>query len=265
MVWDFILTGWRRSGTTLLSSLLDSHPSIVCDNDSFNFFFSGDRYFEFLSRGGLGPARRENGFLYGLKTLDPFLVPSFKHPAIEKSIRRSGLETAIPAFDDYSDLVAQFTQALVGSSPKVINVVRHALFVYVSEQIALQRREFRYSSPFSERFALVFDMDHFRRWFAVKRSIESRVAFLKQPARTIHVFYEDLTSAKRRDAILRRIWRFLGVENLPVWSGLPKQLPTDLHDCVINYDEMLAQLRASELAFLAEQTPSLDVEVERGQ
>lgn len=253
MAWDFIVTGWRRSGTTLFCSLLNAHPQIRCDNSSFNYFFSKESYFDFLRDGGNGPLTPSvENKLNGLKTLDPFLVPSFKHPAIAASIARSRSDTALPSFNDYSATIERFTRQLMAAQPKVLNVVRHALYVYVSEQIALQRREFKFRSPYTDRFAHVFDIDHFRRWFDLKRETESRVAFLKDPARTLHVFYEDLIDETERDRLMTEAFRFLGLAPTPVRSAMRKQLPKSLRDYVLNYDEMLAQLRTTGLALLAD-------------
>lgn len=252
MAWDFIVTGWRRSGTTLFTSLLNAHPQIRCDNSSFNYFFSKQSYFDFIRDGGNGPLTSAPGKLNGLKTLDPFLVPSFKHPAIAASIVRSRSDQALPSFNDYSATIERFTRQLIDAKPKVLNVVRHALYVYVSEQIALQRREFKFRSPYTERFAHVFDIDHFRRWFDIKRETESRVAFLKDPARTLHVFYEDFTDDTERDSLMTEAFHFLGLAPTPVRSAMRKQLPKSLRDYVLNYDEMLNQLSKSDLAVLAE-------------
>jgi hypothetical protein len=253
MAWDFIVTGWRRSGTTLFCSLLNSHSEIRCDNSSFNFFFSKEGYFDFLRDGGNGPLIESKGArLYGIKTLDPFLVPSFKYPALANNAKRSRYTGELPSFNQYSAMMERFTRQLMAAEPKVINISRHALYVYVSEQIALQRREFKFRSPYTERFAHVFDIDNFRKWFNEKRVVEARVAFLKDPARTIHVFYDDLIAESERDRVMNEVFSFLGVDPLPVRSAMKKQLPSSLRDYVLNYDEMLVQLRASELAVLAE-------------
>jgi hypothetical protein len=253
MAWDFIVTGWRRSGTTLFCSLLNSHPEIRCDNSSFNFFFSRESYFDFLRDGGNGPLTESKGArLNGLKTLDPFLVPSFKYPALANNAKRSGYSGEIPSFNAYSAMMERFTRQLTASRPKVINIARHALYVYVSEQIALQRREFKYRSPYTERFAHVFDIDDFRKWYDAKRVVEARVAFLKDSSRTMHIFYDDLIDEEQRGRVMAEVFTFLGLRPSSVRSAMKKQLPSSLRDYVLNYDEMLAQLRSSDLTVLAE-------------
>ena len=94
---DFIVTGWRRSGTTMFVSLLNDHPDLDCDNDSFNYFFAGQSYFEFLTAGKSVAAPKNSAKLRGLKTL-PLRMKAHcanaqelaewlhTHPAIEKVI-----------------------------------------------------------------------------------------------------------------------------------------------------------------------------------
>lgn len=241
---DFIVTGWRRSGTTMFASLLNDHPDLDCDNESFNYFFAGADHFAFLRE--CIPARpaKVGAKLYGLKTLDPFLVPSRNYPAIIKRARREGLEESVPSQNEYEDLVAAFTDRLLAADPLIINVVRPTLEIYVSEQIALQRREFRYRTEFEQKFALVFDIDHFRRWFAVKQEIDARVAFLKRPERTLHVYYQDFRNSEKRQPVMDCAFAHLGIEPRKVEPATRKQLPESLRDSVINHDEMIAMVKA---------------------
>lgn len=249
MAWDFIVTGWRRSGTTMFTSLLKAHPAVSCDNESFNYFFHGDSYFDFLRA---PPPRRAAGVqMAGIKLLDPFLVPHWMYRRIFVRARREGVADTLPSYGDYSEMIAAVTAGFVASQPKVLNVVRHALYVYVSEQIALQRREFKYKTPFEARFSHVFDLDHFLRWFRTKREIERRVAFLKPEGLCLNVFYEDLMSSEHRDETIREVFQHIGVDPTSVEPGTVKQLPTRLTEYVLNYDEMIAALKASPYPHLA--------------
>lgn len=250
MSWDFILTGWRRSGTTMFASLLKDHPEVACDSDRFNYFFHGDRYFDFLKHGR--PNREPGVKAVGLKLLDPFLVPDWKYPRMRVRAGRDGGLDRLPDQRAYQDMVAAFTQRIIDARPQVLNLVRHALYVYVSEQIALQRREFKYRTDFEDRFRHVFDIDHFQRWFARKREIEQRTAFLKPPERTLTVFYEDLMSLEHREATLEEVFRHIGVEPRPVTPATRKQLPSHLRDSVVNFDEMISSLKTSRLPHLAD-------------
>jgi hypothetical protein len=249
MSWDFIVTGWRRSGTTMFVSLLNDHPQVTCDNDSFNYFFARDAYFDFV-RSGRPPPPRE-GERVGLKVLDPFLVPDWKHPRILRRAARDGMLDAVPDRREFSDMIEGFTRRLASSRPRVLNLVRHALHVYVSEQIALQRREFKYRSAFQERFRHVFDIDDFERWFAAKRDVQRRVAFLKPEDCTLTIFYEDLMSPEHREATLAAVFRHIGVVPVPVEAKTRKQLPNALRDSVVNYDDMIGDLKRANLGFIA--------------
>ncbi len=248
MSWDFILTGWRRSGTTMFASLLNAHPQVSCDSDRFNYFYWGDRYFEFLYSGQ--PTRPPEVSSVGIKLLDPFLVPHWKYRRILVRAMRDGMRDRVPSERAYSDLVEGFTRRIMAAEPRVLNLVRHALHVYVSEQIALQRREFKYKSAFEERFRHVFDIDHFERWFLEKREVERRVAFLKPQDRTLTVFYEDIMSPEHREPTLDAVFRHLGVDPVPVQAATRKQLPGSLRNSVANHDEMIAALKRTSLAFL---------------
>lgn len=241
---DFIVTGWRRSGTTMFVSLLNDHPDLDCDNDSFNYFFAGQSYFEFLTAGKSVTAPKNSAKLRGLKTLDPFLVPRWKHAAMTRRVERMRSGEVLPSFDAYQDMVAAFTDRLLAADPLVLNVVRHTLEIYVSEQIALQRREFRYKSDFDAAFRLVFDIDHFRPWFRAKQDVDARVAFLKKPDRTLHIFYEDFRDAGRRQLVMNRVFDHLGVARHAVEPATVKQLPESLRETVLNHEEMLAMLEA---------------------
>ena len=249
---DFIVTGWRRSGTTLFTTLLNDHPAVHCDNESFNYFFCASAHFDFLSTGVPVVPPESGATRLGIKTLEPFLVPSWKFPRIYRLARRRGAVASFPDERLYSDWVRRFSDSLVAARPLVLNVVRHALYVYVSEQIALQRREFRFRSAFDRRFALVFDIDHFSRWMESKREVEARVAYLKPPERTIQVNYDDLADADRRQTAMDEVFGRLGVEPRPVRPGTRKQLPASLADYVANYGEMLSMVRASDHSQLAE-------------
>lgn len=241
---DFIITGWRRSGTTMFVSLLNDHPDLDCDNESFNYFFAGEDHFTFLRDGPPTRPAKAGVKFHGLKTLDPFLVPSRNHPAILKRARREGVEAGIPSHNEYEAWVSAFTDRLLANDPLVINVVRPTLEIYVSEQIALQRREFRFRTEFDTSFALVFDIDHFRRWFSAKQEIDARVAFLKRPERTLHVYYQDFRNADKRQQVMDAAFAHLGVEPRKVEPATRKQLPESLRDSVINYDEMIAMVKA---------------------
>lgn len=250
MPYDFVLTGWRRSGTTMFASLLKAHPQVSCDSDSFNYFFHGRRYFDFLR--AEPPPHADGVEAMGIKLLDPFLVPHWKYRRMHVRALREGAVGALPPYAEYQDLMAAFTQRLLDTKPKVLNLVRHALFVYVSEQVALQRREFKYKTPFEARFRHVFDLDHFVRWFRTKREIERRVAFLKPEDRCLNVFYEDLMSPDHREETLAEVFRHIGVEPAAVQPKTVKQLPNDLRDYVLNFDEMVAALKASPYPYLAD-------------
>lgn len=241
---DFIVTGWRRSGTTMFVSLLNDHPDLDCDNDSFNYFFAGPDYFEFLKSGTPVAPRKADAKLYGLKTLDPFLVPNWKHKAMARRAARDGHTDTIPDFAAYQAMIAAFTDRLIAADLLVLNVVRHTLEIYVSEQIALQRREFRFKSDFDESFRLVFDIDHFRPWFRAKQEVEARIAFLKKPERMIHIFYEDFRDTDQRQATMDHVFDHLGVPRRLVKPATRKQLPDSLRETVLNHDEMLAMLEA---------------------
>ncbi len=241
---DFIVTGWRRSGTTMFVSLLNNHPDIDCDNDSFNYFFAGPAYFEFLTHGTPATERKADAKLHGVKTLDPFLVPRWKYAAMARRVDRAHSREILPPFDAYQEMVAGFTDRLIAANPLVLNIVRHTLEIYVSEQIALQRREFQYKSDFDSAFRLVFDIDHFRPWFRAKQEVDARVDFLKKPERTLHVFYEDLRDAHQRQDVMDRVFDHLGVARRTVEPATVKQLPDSLRDTVLNHDEMMAMLVA---------------------
>ena len=250
MSWDFILTGWRRSGTTMFASLLKDHPRVSCDSDRFNYYYHGERYIDFLRHAR--PNREPGVTAAGLKLLDPFMAPDWKYPRMRVRAGRDGGLDRLPDQKAYQAMVAAFTQRIIDAKPQVLNLVRHALHVYVSEQIALQRREFKYRTDFEDRFRHVFDIDHFERWFARKREIEERTAFLKAPERTLTVFYEDLMSPEHREATLEEAFRHIGVEPRSVQPATRKQLPTSLRDSVVNFDEMIASLRGGRLPHLAD-------------
>jgi hypothetical protein len=249
--WDFLVTGWRRSGTTMFASMLEQHPAVTCDNDSFNYFYSGEAYFRFLQNPGAARAE-EGGMVRGIKVLDPFLVPQWKYRRLLAFSRsRYGTDANVPSFADYSRLIENFTQIVSASQPLVLEVVRHPVHVYVSEQIALQRREFRYRSPYDPRYGHVFDIDAFRRWFRIKREIDARVEFLKE-GRYLAIAYGDLVDPYRRAEVMQRVFAMLGVEAQVPKPTTSKQLPNALSAYVVNFEEAIAMLQSSELAHLAE-------------
>lgn len=62
------------------------------------------------------------------------------------------------------------------------------------------------------------------------------------------VNYEELTGPNG-GAALDRIQRFVGLEPVPLRSTLAKQNPANLEEIVVNYDELLTALKASEFDY----------------
>ncbi|WAT18940.1 hypothetical protein OZN62_05040 [Aurantiacibacter sp. MUD11] len=141
---------------------------------------------------------------------------------------------------------ARFVDALAQRGWSIIHVTRRDIVRQsISAIVALQRRLW-VSDP-SEAVPqqmLTIDVDqviariHRRKeHLAIERSALSAHPHLSL------VYEDDLEDAARHQATADRIFDFLGLERRKVSAGTQRLLSRDLREVIINYDDMIAQLR----------------------
>lgn len=95
--------------------------------------------------------------------------------------------------------------------------------------------------------ALEIDVDHLVDQIAVlehEKKEQLRVVGALDPARCLRLTYEDLfASEDRTQQLIGGVYRFLGVEPIPIRFDQRKILPTDLERTIRNYAEVASTLR----------------------
>lgn len=219
----FVIIFQARVGSTLLQTLLDSHPLITATGEPFTPPSGRDAEAQIAWaraywRTGRGLGRRR---VLGFKTqwadiADPDrfgrLVRQCRARII-RMYRRNAVKTAV------SWVTGEERYRATGEWNRRVGEARLAP-VHIDPAVLAE------SLAFVERH---------------RREIEQFVESLAVP--TLSVAYEDLL--KRRQAVLQEACRFLGVRSRPLTSSLAKNTSDDLRHSVANFDQLRDRYRGT--------------------
>lgn len=221
----FLIISRARSGSTLLTDLLNSHPEVQCDREVLHSLVLAPAVY--LDR----LAAKSPKFAYGAKVLSYQMVQvqRFRDPR-------------------------RFLAGLAGRGFRLIHLERETFAQTLSLYVAGKTR--RYHSvqkrdiPTAVGPREIDPADFVRRleWNDLLLRYE-RWCLRELPH--LHLGYEDdlMTEERQRDSAAR-IFDWIGVANAPVQSALKKILPGDPTTMIANYDAVAAATRAHGLGHL---------------
>lgn len=214
----FLVIGRARSGTTLLTRMLNSQSNILCDAEILKFaMLSPHGYYHRL-------ARRNSAPVYGAKVL------SYQMVQVHRMRDPNG-----------------FLKRLTESGVILIHLERNTFFQTLSLAMAQRTRRFHSSKGAKALKDLVHidPQDFLARIVWSEALLEYERAAL-EGLDHMHIFYDrDLIDAKSQAATLERICTRLGLEAEPVDAPVKKILPSDPSKIVKNYDEICTTLKAA--------------------
>lgn len=207
-----------RTGSTMLVSLLDSHPQIECRGELFRPDGDYQRHAHISRRAYLEQHAYETGLpIRGFKMPLDWIL---NHPGI---------------FDDFRAL-----------GYKMIRLDRKRILDhFLSIRLAITNAAFDAGHEYSKP-ALEIDP-----WQLVKfvgaRNVQTTILDrFSADFETLHVDYDELTS----ESCQRRLLDFLGAAPRALTAGTVRQRRESLRNSITNYDALAAFLRASPLASL---------------
>jgi LPS sulfotransferase NodH len=219
----FVVLGTQRSGTTLLITLLDSHPDVFCADEIFKLNPSKIHHEEFSYRN------------YKDKKIYEFLEYYFK---INNTFKAVGFKLMIDQLKVNPEILEFFKK----NNMKIILVEReNTLKIYVSHLIAQRTNIWAFGSPVKQTRisidpgSIAAELDSINQKKEENRRISLEFDSLK-------VIYEKLIAKKEKTVM--EILNFLNVNNkVELYSPLVKINTEELKDIIKNYKEIYGVLK----------------------
>ena len=219
----FVIFAQGRTGSTLLTSLLDSHSTIRCEDELLELpRVAPVAFVENRARGARAP-------WFG------FHVKSYQ---LTENQRVRDLDA--------------FLRGLDGRGWKIVHLYRENVFSQVVSTLYAKRSgryHFRTTDGEARPGAVTLDAEK------LIRKMEFRASMLKAEFRAlegldhIRITYErDLIDERGRNAALDRVQDFLGVPRERLSTELRKSVNRPLSSIIANYDEVAAAVRATSFA-----------------
>ncbi len=219
---SFVVFGIQRTGTTLLITLLDSHPDIFCAGEIFKF--NPTRVFH-------GEFRYSN---YQDMKIRDFLEYYYKQNDAYAAV---GFKLMLNQLKKYPDILT----FLKKNKLKVIQVDReNTLKIYISRQIAMKTRLWATGQSVKQN-KIYIDSSSLTSELAAINQEKEESTRIASKFDHLRVTYEDLLNKK--DETIMKILNFLNVDrNIGLKTGLVKINSDDLKDIVANYGEIHTSL-----------------------
>lgn len=212
----FLIIGRARSGTTLLTQLLNAHPEVKCDREVLaKSVIAPVAHLERLAAKSPAPA-------YGAKLLSYQMVQVHR----------------------LKDPVG-FLEALDARGFRFVHLHRESFPQLVSLMLAKARNVYHHGRQKGGRPEPVrLDADAFVRQFEWTEMLLDYERRCLRDLPHAEISYEaDLLRAERHQATADRLFAWIGVPSAPVAAGLRKLLPEDPRALIGNYDEVAAAMR----------------------
>ena len=218
----FLVISRARSGTTLLSDLLDHHPDVQCDTEVLrNNMLSPATHLDLL-------ARRSPATAYGAKIL------SYQMVQIHRMRDPVG-----------------FLTNLTGKGFSFIHLERDTFAQTLSLTLAQKSNNFHSRKARANREKITLDVEDFIGSLEWNDLLLRYERFCLQDIPHLHLSYEtDLLSPEAQAATTNRIFDWIGVPPYQVTSDLKKMLPKDPSNILANYDTIVQTLQNKGLGHL---------------
>ncbi|MBV6477429.1 MAG: hypothetical protein HGGPFJEG_00168 [Ignavibacteria bacterium] len=216
----FVIYTKGRTGSTVLTELLNSHPGIFCDNEIFN--------------------------ISETKTKIKFPFVYIKSCSKRASFRRKpvyGFKMKIEQLKNEHDYknIGKFLKKLESSGWKIIylrrsNILNHTLSGLLSNKTKVFH--LRNGKDFShEKFTV--DCRHLMDVMNYFEQLEKQEEESLTNVSYVNIDYEsDLLDNSCHQKTADRVFRYLGLESQPVKTSLTKIIPEKLSNIILNYDEL---------------------------
>lgn len=218
----FIVFGQGRSGSTLLTKLLDQHPDIFCDQEIFGskqspIFLLPEKYIESNARKPSTSGKP----IYGFKVKVYQLFSDQKIKNVKKLLERLHKKGWKFIFlyreDEMSHNVSSFKAFSMGK-----------WFVEKEEIVKKAASEKLYVDPVQFEKSVLWR----RKFSAMEKECLQNIPH-------ISVSYErDLLKSENHQKICDSIFNFLGVESHVVSANVKKMNSSNLEDSISNYSEI---------------------------
>ena len=241
----FILIMEARSGSSLLVSLLNSHPNIICYPELLVDQPQDiqEDIARIISAGG-APER-----------ISPYAQSPQYQPVsayTKSNLASVGFKTKLWDLRDR----AEFKKILSASGYKIIvltrkNHLRTAISQMNAERLAASRGVYNLRSGIDSlggKLSVPIPRIH-TLLDEIRNSSEAALAYAREyHSAPLVLYYEDLN--ERLEATTARVLDFLGASTYPLHASFEKATPTDLHDVVENLPELEEELHGTEWEYL---------------
>ena len=220
---NFLILSSGRSGSTLLTQLLNCHPRIVCKGEMLNR--------EELKKRQLTAVDKQTLSNYILAKLLPLKLWI---PCTGFKLFNEQLEYCKLSFGKLlSDLC----------SPSLIILYRENLLeTYVSLKIAFTT-EIWYSESETNQCSIEVDWEAFQVYAETERKRWRNSMSVTGGMRKIYVSFEELV--KNQDATMKRLLTFLNLSECDFGASSVRQNPSKLADKISNYEEIMNKVNDS--------------------
>jgi len=235
----FLICAVPRSGSNMLSSLLNDHPDILCHHELYN---PNGIFYALNLRNTKFSFKNINTTIRDLKPLE-FLKEVWEHP-----LRCSHIGFKMTHYQN------QCVFDTLLADPTVLKIVlrrKNKIAIHVSKLIAEQRNiwedygEKPLKKPDTKVHVLLHDLlQEIQYNKAFYQDIDLRLKKSNQTA--FYADYELLSSPKMHEQLLS----FLGCKKAPIQAKSRKQNPEPLQELIANYQDLKQQLSESESELL---------------
>lgn len=238
---NFVILTQARTGSTMLQTMLNSHPEIECFGEVFNPAVSNG-YEKWKDRFFL--RRLANKYIRDY-AVEKYLT-SLASPGSEKPLSAIGFKVIYPGqFDRWSGL-RYFWRT---RDFKVVSLIRkNILRKYLSSRIANIEGKWSAKEARSKNknISVVVDTRDMMRYIDRVSRIYESIGQLTQEFRGIKITYEDLSSNK--EVVITQVLDYLGNIELhenALRATTVKQNPERMDQIIENYEEVCSVLRGT--------------------
>lgn len=216
----FVIYTRGRTGSTLLTELLNCHPEIYCDVEIFNFLYSGSRvkfpgmYIDSCSKRAYTAGKKVYGFKVKISQL------RFEHK-----------------YGNYDDILLNlYKKDWKFIHLKRVNFLRHQLSNIISFKTNIYHLR-NGDKDFNKK--VIVDCEKLLRGVIYGEEVERiEEQNLKNIPHHTVIYEDDLLDNKKFQETADGIFQFLGVKSVPVRSDLKRITHDRLEDIIENYEEV---------------------------